>query len=135
MPPKRGGISITLKFLQSLKDHLDFDVAHFPSTASPTTSFTLSSIDKSSSTRYFLNLGRVENIASVSLNSKDFGLSWLPPFEIDVTSAIRRGWNRLRVEVTNCWPNRLIEDEYLPEEATYNSIIQNYAVEASGRGR
>ena len=54
MPPKRGGISITLKFLQPLKDHSDFDVAHFPSTATYTTSFTLSSIDKSS-TRYVTN--------------------------------------------------------------------------------
>ena len=34
------------------------------------------------------------------------------------------------MEVTNCWPNRLIGDEYLPEEATYNSTIQDYAVEA-----
>lgn len=57
MPPKRGGISIILKSLQSLKDHSDFDVAHFSGTTTYTTSFTLSSIDKSSSTRYLLNLG------------------------------------------------------------------------------
>ena len=46
MPPKRGGILITLKFLQSPKDHSDFDVAHFSGTATYTTSFTLSPIDK-----------------------------------------------------------------------------------------
>ncbi|OCK88316.1 glycoside hydrolase family 106 protein [Cenococcum geophilum 1.58] len=100
--------SWTVGFLA--EHHSDFDVAHFSGTATYTASFALSSIDKPSSTRYLLNLGRVENIAS-----------------INVTSVIRRGQNKLQVEVTNCWPNRLIGDENLPKEATYNSTIQDYA--------
>jgi len=35
---------------------------------------------------------------------------------VDVTAALRSGQNRLRVKVTNLWPNRLIGDEQLPAD-------------------
>jgi (4-O-methyl)-D-glucuronate---lignin esterase len=50
---------------------------------------------------------------------------WKPPFRVDVTAAVRSGTNRLEIEVTNLWPNRMIGDQKLPVEqriawATYN---------------
>lgn len=65
----------------------------------------------------FLNLGRVRNIARVTLNGKDLGVVWTYPWEVDITRALRKGSNELRIEVTNLWPNRMIGDEFLPDDA------------------
>jgi hypothetical protein len=58
----------------------------------------------------WLDLGKVKNIAQVSLNGKNLGIVWKAPFRVDVTSALKPGTNRLQVKVTNLWVNRLIGD-------------------------
>ncbi|KAK9414603.1 putative F5/8 type C domain-containing protein [Seiridium unicorne] len=134
LPASRANSDLTflLDRLESLKDHSDFDVAHFSGTAKYTTHVNVPQLSSADlHTRYILNLGRVENIAHVIVNNQSMGISWAQPYELDVTSAILVGGdNILVVEVTNCWPNRLIGDEQLPAEATYNSTIQDFAVEA-----
>ncbi|HMP05536.1 MAG TPA: glycosyl hydrolase, partial [Lacipirellulaceae bacterium] len=64
--------------------------------------------------RLFLDLGRVANLASVSVNGQALGVVWTDPFRIEITSAARPGRNELAIEVTNLWPNRLIGDSRLP---------------------
>jgi hypothetical protein len=64
-------------------------------------------------------LGWVHAVAQVRLNGKDLGLLWKPPYRVDITSAARRGDNKLEVLVTNQWVNRLIGDEQLPPENEY----------------
>lgn len=61
--------------------------------------------------KYYLDLGRVRNIARVWLNGEDLGVIWTSPWRTEITSALRTGQNELRIEVTNLWPNRLIGDE------------------------
>ncbi|KAL6360963.1 hypothetical protein LRP88_04424 [Fusarium phalaenopsidis] len=135
LPKKRGSLTVELTQLKSLKDHEDFDIAHFSGTATYKTKFQLpkdygTKTTKGAKTHVLLNLGRVENIASVKVNGKDQGLIWLPPYEVDITLAVRSSRpNTLEVEVTNCWPNRLIGDEKLPVENKYNSTRQNFAIE------
>lgn len=53
---------------------------------------------------------KVRDIAEAKL-----GLVWAPPYDIDVTDALRPGMNQLEVDVTNEWTNRLIGDRDLPE--------------------
>ncbi|GAB7354325.1 hypothetical protein MBLNU459_g4839t1 [Dothideomycetes sp. NU459] len=128
LPPSRGNqnLTITLATLTSLKNHEDFDVAHFSGTATYRSTFNASTTGPGD--RYLLDLGRVENIARVVVNGKDFGTVWMFPYEIDITSAI--GYNNvLTVDVTNTWANRLIGDESLPQEARFNQTAQDYAVE------
>jgi hypothetical protein len=62
-----------------------------------------------------LELGEVKNLAEVSLNGRDLGVLWKPPFSVDITDAVQPGQNLLEVRVTNLWPNRLIGDQHLPE--------------------
>ena len=58
-----------------------------------------------------IDLGQVKNIATVRLNGRNLGVCWKPPLRVDVGDVIRPGTNRLEVDVTNLWPNRLIGDE------------------------
>lgn len=65
--------------------------------------------------RSWLSLGRVGVIARVTLNGVDCGVAWTAPWQVDITKALRKGSNALRIEVTNTWANRLQGDRRLPE--------------------
>jgi hypothetical protein len=67
-----------------------------------------------------LDLGVVRELAHVWLNGQDLGTLWKPPFRLDITRWARPGANDLQVAVTNLWPNRLIGDEELPDDAEWN---------------
>ena len=64
-----------------------------------------------------LDLGRVEVIASVRLNGEPVGTVWSPPYRLDITRLVKPGVNRLSVEVTSTWFNRLAYDAGLDEKA------------------
>ena len=69
--------------------------------------------------RLWLDLGRVEVMASVRLNGRDLGVVWCDPWRVEITAALGLGANRLEVRVANLWPNRLIGDEREPPDAEY----------------
>ena len=69
--------------------------------------------------RVWLDLGKVENIASVRLNGRELGVVWCDPWRVEITDAIHRKGNRLEIRVANLWPNRLIGDEREPPDAEY----------------
>jgi len=48
-----------------------------------------------------LDLGKVDVMAKVTLNGKDFDTLWMPPFVLDVTGALKSGENKLKVLVTS----------------------------------
>jgi len=66
--------------------------------------------------RAWLDLGNVQVIAEVTVNGKELGILWKPPFRVDVTDALAAGTNRLEIRVTNLWANRLIRDEQFPPD-------------------
>jgi len=61
-----------------------------------------------------IDLGRLWTIGEVWLNGKPLGVTWTAPFTVDASSALQDGENKLEVEVTNTWYNRLIGDSKLP---------------------
>ncbi|MBO7689158.1 MAG: hypothetical protein J6V72_22455 [Kiritimatiellae bacterium] len=61
-----------------------------------------------------IDLGRVENVATVSVNGKLSGTAWTAPYAVTASNVKEKG-NVLEVRVTNLWPNRLIYDAGLPE--------------------
>jgi hypothetical protein len=65
-------------------------------------------------TKVFIEVGKLANIGEVFVNGISCGIMWTPPYRIDVTKAIRRGDNEVRIEVTNTWFNRLKGDQSLP---------------------
>ncbi|HVT11803.1 MAG TPA: glycosyl hydrolase [Fimbriimonadaceae bacterium] len=70
--------------------------------------------------RQFLDLGQVDVIARVKLNGHDLGILWRAPYRVEVTGLLKPGENRLEISVTNLWPNRMIGDEFLPEDSDRN---------------
>jgi len=62
-----------------------------------------------------LDLGNVQEIASVKINGHQLQVMWSAPFHFDITPFVKAGTNELEVEVVNMWPNRLIGDGKLPE--------------------
>jgi hypothetical protein len=63
----------------------------------------------------WVDLGNVRELAEVKLNGLSCGITWAPPFRVDISRALKSGTNQLEIEVVNFWPNRIIGDQSLPE--------------------
>lgn len=119
-PPKWGAPDkVTLPELVSWTDSEVPGVKYFSGTATYGKNFEVPKGLLAPGNVLVLDLGRVHEIAQVRLNGKDLGIVWKPPFEVNVTGLLKAGANRLDVQVTNLWPNRLIGDEQLPEDADF----------------
>ena len=95
--------------------HSDEDVKFFSGTATYSKEFTITAAQKGAGKRLVLDLGDVQNLARVRLNGKDLGVLWKAPYVVDITAAAV-GANRLELEVTNTWANRIAGDEGKPQE-------------------
>lgn len=113
-PPK-----VTLDKLISWTEHSDPGVRYFSGTATYTKEFDIPKEMLHPRRAIYLDLGRVKNLCEVTVNGKDFGVLWKPPFRVDVTGVARAGKNRLEVRVTNLWVNRLIGDEQFPDDCEW----------------
>jgi hypothetical protein len=68
----------------------------------------------------YLDLGDVKHIARVVLNDKDLGVAWTAPWRVKIPMGLLRDkGNRLEIEVTNTWANRLIGDEQEPPDCLW----------------
>jgi len=65
--------------------------------------------------RYILDLGTVDMVAAVSVNGQNFTPLWTMPYCVDISSALRKGSNTIRIEVTGTWFNRLVYDAGLKD--------------------
>lgn len=112
-----------LKRLCSLHKNPDFNVRHFSGTATYVKEVRMEAEDWDTvigGRRIWLDLGRVENMAEVSVNGNKSICLWKEPYKVDVTDMLRPGMNELSVKVTNLYPNRIIGDEHLPELYDYD---------------
>ena len=82
-------------------------------------SFDLTAAAVANKAPIFLDLGQVREVAAVRLNGKDLGVLWAKPFQVEITSALKPAGNNLEIDVVNLWPNRLIGDEFLPENQRF----------------
>ncbi len=106
--------------LISWSEHEHPGVRYFSGTAIYRTSVRVPANLLRSGQRLYLDLGRVEVVASIHVNGKPAGVLWKPPFRVDVTGLLRPGENLLEVRVANLWVNRMIGDEQLPEDSDRN---------------
>jgi len=133
-PPGSGAPhEITLNELHSLHESEVEGVKYFSGTASYKTNF-YNFLIYSGDERLILDLGRVEVMAQVVLNGKDFGILWKRPYRIDISEGIINGKNELEVKVTTLWPNRLIGDEQLPDPDEFTLAGSNGLEQLGGAG-
>jgi hypothetical protein len=118
-PPGLGApSSIQLSTLISLHKHADAGVQYFSGTATYITHWNMPALPVAGK-HILLDLGRVEVIAEVIVNDRNLGIIWTRPYQVDITTALQKGNNRLVIKVTNLWPNRLIGDEQYPDVDKY----------------
>ncbi len=103
--------SVTLPFLSSLAEHKDTGVKYFSGTASYGKTITAPAEWFQPNSEIWLDLGEVRDIARVLVNGQDLGIVWRAPFRVDAGAALKPGENRVTVEVTNSWFNRLVGDQ------------------------
>ncbi|WP_298494057.1 glycosyl hydrolase [uncultured Algibacter sp.] len=99
--------------------HSNEEVKYFSGTAIYEKSFILNKKMLAEDINLMLDLGKVDIAARVILNGIDLGVIWKNPYQIDITKAIKKGENSLRIEVTNQWTNRLIGDQNYPDLSGY----------------
>lgn len=105
-----GGDSHTALFTE-LKDwttNSNDSIRHFSGTATYSNSFFMTANPKGRNV--FLDLGEVKDIAKIKINGIYAGGVWTAPYRLDITPYIRKGHNRIEINVVNTWNNRLIGD-------------------------
>ena len=137
--PKWGGPSnITFDSLISWPDYPLDSVKYYSGTATYTKDFKVASNfltpDKY---QLMLDLGTLYNLAEVYVNGQKLGVLWKKPFRIDISKAVKAGENHLEIKVVNLWPNRIIGDQFLPEDQRFTKtnvakFTQDYPLRPSG---
>jgi len=74
----------------------------------------------------YVDLGKVMVMAKLRINGKDAGGVWTPPYRLDVSSLLKKGYNDIEVEVVNCWHNRLIGEKSLPASERFTKQSVTY---------
>ncbi|MBB5699467.1 glycosyl hydrolase [Sphingomonas yantingensis] len=107
----RGGPAtpVTLPALASLSEQADPRVRYFSGVATYRRAFVLPANTRPGEP-LLLDLGRVGDLAQVSVNGMEIGTVWHAPYRIDIGRAVKAGENRIEVRVANVWVNRLIGD-------------------------
>jgi len=110
----------------------DKQIKYFSGSAVYRKTFTLQDINDASSLK--LDLGQVDVMARVTLNGKDLGLLWCPPFQVDIGEVAKPGKNSLEIEVTNLWINYMIGDSVFPyNKKMYSQIRDGQPLPASSQ--
>ena len=128
-----GGPDKPVRFenLTNWTDHANPGIKHYSGKAVYRTAF---NVDKALVGKTLaLELGQVKGvgIARVTLNGRDLGIVWRPPFRVDVSQALKPGANKLQVMVVNSWRNRVMADHRLAENKRFTQT--NIKVVESGR--
>jgi len=113
--PKWGGPEkIVFEKLQDWTAHEMRGIKYYSGIATYKKSFNFPETEDSNS-KYYIDLGVVNDIARVKLNGKDIGVVWCAPWQIEISDALQEGTNELEIEVANRWINRLLGDRLEPD--------------------
>ena len=130
----KWGPAAPVKFdtLSPWNEHANKAIKYFSGSAVYRKTFTLPNIRKGASLN--LDLGQVDVMARVKLNGQDLGLLWCPPFQVDLSEAVKPGKNQLEIEVTNLWINRMIGDAaFRYDKKIYRQIREGQPLPAKSR--
>ncbi len=130
--PKWGGPDkITFDSLEDWTHRSEPGIKYYSGIATYKQTFRQSALPKN--THLYLDLGRVHDLARITLNGHEVGVVWTAPYKIDITTALREGDNQLEIEVANRWPNRLIGDQQLPDDGIVNDQWPEWLLQGKPR--
>lgn len=125
---------IEMKELKSWTEFDDEKLKYFSGSATYSCHFNFDE-ELSEKSRWILDLGKVEQFAEVTLNGKKLPTLWTPPFEVDISSCLKRGENILSIRVTNTWQNRLIGDENYPPIFDFAAGANAFLIQKNEKGQ
>ena len=108
--------TVTYEKLKSWTEDENFDTKVFSGTGTYSKSIEINRSLLGKDQRLFLDLGDVRELCRIRLNGKPVATLWKSPFRVDITDFAKAGKNKLEVDVTNLWTNRLIGDEQFPDD-------------------
>jgi len=124
---KGRGAPIGLQHIEQFKswsEDANPGIHFFSGTATYGTAF---AFHPKSDERVVLRLSALHEIATVRLNGEALGTIWASPYELDLTGRLKDGQNRLELDVSNLWPNRIIGDAQPSPTRTYtHTNIRKY---------
>lgn len=109
---RRGPANQTFARLEDISKNENPDIRYYSGTIWYETEFKLK---KKPEGELYLNLNDVGVMAKVKINGLYAGGVWTAPYRVNVTDLVRKGKNKVEIEVVTTWMNRLIGDSGLPE--------------------
>jgi hypothetical protein len=103
----------------SWTEHENPEIRNFSGTACYKKEFVIPRQWSGDGKKIYLDLGNLWALGEVTLNGRSLGIVWKPPYRIEITKAAKTGPNKLEIEITNTWANRLVGDAQLPPEKRY----------------
>ena len=116
--------SIVFDGLTPWNEHANENIRHFSGTAVYRKTFELDEVQAAGLVR--LQLGSVGQIAEVRVNGGPEKIVWTAPWTVDLSGIVKAGSNRLEIDVTNTWVNRLVGDSKLPAEKRFTKTNVGY---------
>jgi len=118
-----GGPSkpVTFRVLEDWSKNSVNGIKYYSGTAIYNTVFDLNSTAISNKdSEVYLDLGKVNCVAKVTLNNTDLGWVWTAPWSVRLPDGLLKvGRNQLEIKVSNVWANRLIGDEQEPADCEW----------------
>jgi hypothetical protein len=121
-PPNWGAPEhVDVPTLKSWTDFSEPGIRYFSGTATYRTSISIDANQLVPGRELWLNLGDVREVARIRVNGTALTPLWKQPYSDRIDTLLHPGENKVEVEVTNLWPNRLIGDAQPGTEHHYTS--------------
>jgi hypothetical protein len=121
-----GPESYQMEELTSWPD-IDLDgVKYYSGTATYTREFTIEESLLSKEMDIYVAFEDIQEIARIDINGNDCGIIWTPPYDANITQFVKTGMNKIVVEVTNTWNNRIVGDLKNPDERAFTKTNAKY---------
>lgn len=131
--PINGGWDVSFvpklgeKFTMYLPELIDFskhsskNVNYFSGTATYRKEIKIDGEMLGPNKQVLVDLGEMNDIATVKVNGNPEVVLWYPPYKTDITKFLNEGNNVLEIAVTNTWVNAVIGDEQIPSDLEHGT--------------
>ncbi len=114
-----GPASYNMPQLTSWSDTETEGVKYYSGTAEYTREFSIEEGLLTKEAVVYVSFTDIQEIARVFINGHDCGIIWTPPYSTNISRHLKPGVNKITVQVTNTWNNRIVGDLLNPDAQAY----------------